>query len=198
MPTGRGRQPVPRSSQTNLVGAATSPTAKGEQALAWLLRFQGSILLLALLAVVMPTSWMEAINDAIGLEPLPRTPLVEYLTRSLSGLYAYVGMICLYLANDVRRFAGLIRYMSSLGMVFATGLLLLDGLVGLPAPWVSIEGPVVFLLCLSLWLLARRIRTSTGVPIQLVACSEEEPATFTREPESCVERYDSDPACPAR
>ena len=42
--------------------------------------------MLAVVPMVMPTDWMAAINDRLGLVPLPRSPLTEYLTRSLSAV----------------------------------------------------------------------------------------------------------------
>jgi hypothetical protein len=45
---------------------------------------------LAFLAVVMPTSTMASIADWLGVGPLHRAPLTEYLTRSLSALYGRV------------------------------------------------------------------------------------------------------------
>src|SRR4030095_14912780 len=63
---------------------------------------------LAFLAVVMPTSGMAAIADWLGVGPLHRSPLTEYLTRSLSAMYGVLGILHLYLARDVVRHLDLI------------------------------------------------------------------------------------------
>ena len=49
-----------------------------------LLVFNGVMVLLALPAVFMPTAWMDYFHRDLGLGPLPRGPIVEYLTRSIS------------------------------------------------------------------------------------------------------------------
>lgn len=60
--------------------------ATAEKSLRWLLLLMGATACLAFVAVFIPTDWMETVNDAIGLGPFPRTPLTEYLTRSLSSV----------------------------------------------------------------------------------------------------------------
>ena len=60
-------------------------------------------MLTALGAVVMPFEWMNSIHRQVGLGELPHVPIVGYLTRSISGLYALHGALLLFLAGDVRR-----------------------------------------------------------------------------------------------
>src|SRR5262249_61889667 len=67
-----------------------------ERALALLLRLEGAVLLLALPFVFLPTAWMAAAHVWLGLGPFPDSPLTEYLTRSLSGLYALWGPLYLF------------------------------------------------------------------------------------------------------
>lgn len=128
-----------------------------ERLLRLLLRVSGVVLMLALPAALMPTSWMRSANDLLLTDPLPATPLVEYLTRSLSGLYASLGLVTWMLASDVRRYAPIIAWKSIAGMLFAVGLIVLDTAIGLPWYWTLVEGPGVFALCLAGWVLARRV-----------------------------------------
>ena len=44
--------------------------------------------LFALVAVVMPLSWMAATHRWLGLGEMPTGPVVEYLARSVSAFYA--------------------------------------------------------------------------------------------------------------
>src|SRR5437773_8762275 len=109
--------------------------------LVWWLRLSAGVLLLALVAVVLPQGWMAQTNDWLGFSALPDTPLVGYLTRSLSAVYALLGAMTLALAADVRRYAPLIRCLGWGYLVFGAVLLGLDFAVGMPLAWALIEGP---------------------------------------------------------
>jgi len=128
-----------------------------ETALRLLLRVSGAVLMLALPAALLPTEWMRQINAVLLPDPLPQTPLVEYLTRSLSLLYACLGLITWYLATDVRRYAPVIAVKSLAGMAFAIGVFAVDVSIGLPWYWTAAEGPSIFAICAAGWLLARRL-----------------------------------------
>ncbi|HAA75417.1 TPA: hypothetical protein DCE37_09880 [Candidatus Latescibacteria bacterium] len=54
--------------------------------LIWLLRIIGTTSALAILAVVMPYEWMNAIHVWLGMGTLPTEPIVGYLARPLSGV----------------------------------------------------------------------------------------------------------------
>ena len=128
-----------------------------ERALTRLVQAQGIIVLLALPAALMPTAWMDATHAALGLGELPRGPIVEYLTRSLSALYAGWGVILLFLARDVRRYAPLLVLLAILGIVFGLGMLALDLWAGMPTPWTAFECPFILLVSAAQYLLARRV-----------------------------------------
>jgi hypothetical protein len=114
-----------------------------ERTLAWLLRLCAAVLLLALVAVVMPASWMASIHAGLGLGDLPDVPLVGYLTRSISGLYAFHGAMMWFMSGDVRRFAPVLRFQAWCSIAFGAAMVILDWSVGLPWFWVVIEGPSV-------------------------------------------------------
>jgi hypothetical protein len=140
----------------------TSP----ENALIWFLRLSAVMLVAAAGAVVMPRTWMSAINDAIGLDPLPALPLVEYLTRSLSALYAALGACYWYVSLDLDRYLPLIRASVPVTLIFSVTLFAIDMLVELPAWWTWFEGPFLLAWTAALWWLTRRVvishnRTST-------------------------------------
>src|SRR5215831_7751773 len=89
---------------------------KSDKVLVFLLRLVGGGSLFALVAVVMPSTWMAATHRWLGLGEMPTGPVVEYLARSLSAFYAVMGALCLVLATDLERYRPLVRF---LGAAFA-------------------------------------------------------------------------------
>jgi len=124
--------------------------------LSWMLIVIGVAAMTALVPMVMPTAWMETVNDRMGLGPFPRTPLTEYLTRSLSGLYAMVGGMMFYLGLHVRRHVQMIRFLGWLTAAFGVALTGIDFAVGMPANWAWGEGPPTVVIGLVFVWLSRR------------------------------------------
>lgn len=128
-----------------------------ERILIWLLRLGGAVMLMALGAVVMPYEWMNVIHQRQGLGELPHVPIVGYLTRSISALYALHGALLVFLASDVRRYLPVVRFLAVAGAVFGAVMLVIDFSVGMPLPWAVAEGPYVVLLSgVILWLTGRK------------------------------------------
>lgn len=94
-------------------------------------------------AVVMPYDWMNTIHGQAGLGDLPHVPIVGYLTRSISALYALLGALLMFLAGDVRRYLPVVRFLAVAGVVFGAMMLAIDCAVGMPLPWTIAEGPYV-------------------------------------------------------
>ncbi len=132
--------------------------ATAERLLQWLLVACGSILLVALIPMVMPTDWMASMNDRLGLEPFHRSPLMSYLTRSLSGLYGLLGALALYVSRHVRSYLGMIRFAGFLTVAFGFVLLGIDLQAGLPASWTWSEAPVTFAIGVAFIWLATKAR----------------------------------------
>jgi hypothetical protein len=110
----------------------------------------------AFLAALMPFAWMKAVHEFVGLGELPDRPIVHYLTRSLSMLYAYHAVLALVLASNVRRFGPIITVLAWATLFFGVFMLELDLLVGMPWFWTLAEGPPVMLIGgLLLWFRAR-------------------------------------------
>lgn len=133
---------------------------RNEKILALLLRISGIVALTALLAVVMPTPWMDSIHAWLALGELPRGPIVEYLTRSLSLMYALLGALLIYMAGDVRRYAPLIVFFAGVSVAFGSVLLGIDVYAGLPLSWILFEGPLAIILAVVILVLARRLGTT--------------------------------------
>ncbi len=130
--------------------------ASRDRTVIFLLRITGIAMLTALVFCVCPFSWMQAIHERMGLGTLPDLPIVRYLTRSLSGMYAYLGALLLYLAGDVRRHRGTLLFLSVTGLFFSVGIIVLDSAVGMPLFWTVTEGPLTLLLCAILLFLLLR------------------------------------------
>ena len=87
---------------------------------------------------------------------LPDAPIIGYLTRSLSLMYAMHGAVLLFLSGDVRRFLPVVKFVAALTILLGLWLIALDVVVGMPWFWTVCEGPSLFILCcLVLWLTGR-------------------------------------------
>ena len=135
---------------------------RAEKALILLLRISAVVLLVAIVPACMPHHWMNVIHRRLELGELRETPLIGYLTRSLSALYAYHGLLVLYMSFDVRRYRPLIRCMGAVSVVFGAGLIAIDCAVGLPLGWILCEGPLIAALGGVLFWLAGRIDRKEG------------------------------------
>jgi hypothetical protein len=134
-----------------------------ERILIWLLRVGGVVMLTALGAVVMPYEWMNVIHQQQGLGQLPHVPIVGYLTRSVSAMYALHGALLLFIATDVRRYLPVLRFLAFAGIVFGVAMLGINYFVGMPVPWMVGEGPsVVVFNGVILWLTGRKRFPSTA------------------------------------
>jgi hypothetical protein len=130
-----------------------------ERILFWLLILMGGAAALAVVPMVMPTSWMEATNDWLGLGPFPHSTLTEYLTRSLSAVYALFGVLVIYVALDLRRYLDLVVVMGWLTILLGATLTVLDFAIGMPATWSWGEGPPTIVVGWAFIWLARRVRS---------------------------------------
>ncbi|MCA9076694.1 MAG: hypothetical protein KDA93_16840 [Planctomycetaceae bacterium] len=116
----------------------------------WSLRLFGSVDLLALFAVVMPVSWMQAAHTMCGLGEFPQGSLPVYLARSTSLLYAFHGCMLWCLSSDVLRYQPVIRFFGRLTILFGLVLILVDWSAGMPMWWMLVEGPTFSMT--GLWL----------------------------------------------
>jgi glucose-6-phosphate-specific signal transduction histidine kinase len=129
-----------------------------ERTLVLLLYVSGGVMLLAVFAIFLPTEWMAATHRWLGLGEFPASPLVDYLTRSASALYAIYGGLLVLLARDLRRFAPVIVYLAVTGLAFGVVMIGVDFAAGMPRYWSVGEGPLVLVLSSVILWLARGIR----------------------------------------
>ncbi len=113
---------------------------KQERFLRLLLRIVGSAALLAVFAVLMPYSWMNAIHQGLGMGELPSEPIVGYLARSTSAFYALLGGLLWVLSYDLHRQRIVLCYLGVAIILFGLILCAVDFLEGLPLWWTLGEG----------------------------------------------------------
>lgn len=132
-------------------------THPNEQFLIFILRVIGGVSLLALIFVFVPYSWMNIIHQQLGMGQLPKSPVVGYLTRSISAFYTLLGGLFIFLSFDVRKYRYVLLFISlavvSLGMI----LTFVDWFEGMPLFWKVWEGPFVFVLGIVMFLLSRSL-----------------------------------------
>lgn len=106
-----------------------------EKLLVWLLRIAGATEILAFVAVVMPRSWMEIANAAVGLGEMPDGPLIMFMIRQASYTYGVHGLSLWLLATDVERFRPFIIFNGIAFLVAAPVFVLIDVSSGMPLWW---------------------------------------------------------------
>lgn len=131
----------------------STPMNRYEKALVLLLRLDGMVMLAALFPSIMPLTWMKEIHRCLGMGELPDGPIISYLTRSLSIMYAMHGALLFFVSWHVRRYLPVVKFVAVLTILFGLWLTALDALVGMPMFWTVSEGPILFILyCVVLWL----------------------------------------------
>jgi hypothetical protein len=107
-----------------------------------LLRLVGGVELCAIPFIFFPLPWMDSVHDRLlGLSSLPDRPIVEYLTRSLSALYAVHGAVVMSISFNIERYRPLVRFLGYLHLLLGLTILGIDLAAGLPWWWVAMEGP---------------------------------------------------------
>jgi hypothetical protein len=130
-----------------------------ERWLTALLFVQAGILACALPAAVMPTEWMDAVHQSLGMGLLPRAPLVEYLTRSISLLYASWAPLLVLMGTEPRRYLPMVRLLAWLMLAGGALFPALDLWAGMPLAWTMGEGLSLLLLGLGTAWLEARVRS---------------------------------------
>jgi hypothetical protein len=122
-----------------------------------ILRYIGTMSLLALIFVAAPYEWMSSIHAALGLGELPDDPIVGYLARSLSAFYAMIGGVFWVVSFDLVRHRPLLLYIGPAIALLGVALLFVDLHEGLPLAWTVWEGPFVCVVGTTIWTLSRRL-----------------------------------------
>jgi hypothetical protein len=135
-------------------------STKGQRGLVVFLRILGTVDLLAVAAVFLPLEWMAKIHSWFGMGQLPEMPILNYLTRSASALYALHGAMILFVSTDVRRYAPLIKFLAVAALIHGVILYLIDLIAGMPPFWIALEGPIVVATGVIVLMIQRRPLTA--------------------------------------
>ena len=135
----------------------SSAVSLQEKILVVILRLNAVVLLAAFPMMLLPVEWMAATHRWLGLGEFPASPLMDYLTRSISFLYGFHGGLLLVVANNVRRYRGVVVYVVIMGLAFGASIIAVDLHAGLPLRWTLVEGPSVLVLAATLGLLLRSV-----------------------------------------
>ncbi len=104
------------------------------------LRILGTASLLALGAVFMPYSWMDAIHQWLGLGVLPTEPIVGYLARSTSAFYTFLGGMMWVVSFDLYKHRLVLIYIGAATTIFGAVLFVVDLVEDMPLWWSIGEG----------------------------------------------------------
>ena len=126
-------------------------------ALTVILRLAGLVTLTAFVAMVLPEAWMASAHRALGFGDWPRTPVFEYLARSIAALYGFHGGLLVLISGDPARHAAIVKYMAVMYVAFGLIVLAIDLDAGMPTWWTVVEGPPIALLGVLMAVLARRL-----------------------------------------
>jgi hypothetical protein len=123
-----------------------------------LLRIGGVVTCLAFLTILQPVEWMASTHRALGLGELPRTPVVEYLARSIAALYGFHGVLLLIVSSDPIKYRAIVWYVAAMNVLFGLMTIAIDVHAGMPAWWTIAEGPPVIAFGIAIGLLNRSLR----------------------------------------
>jgi len=108
-----------------------------------LLRIAGTVTVSAFLAIFLPVEWMASTHAWLGLGEFPRSPIVDYLTRTIAALYGFHGVLLLIVSTDPVRYRTIVSFIAAMNVIFGVIVLAVDVHAGLPLWWTIGEGPPI-------------------------------------------------------
>jgi L-cystine uptake protein TcyP (sodium:dicarboxylate symporter family) len=130
-----------------------------------LLRIAGLFTMTAFLAMLLPVEWMTSTHRWLGLGELPRAPVVDYLARSIAGLYGFHGLLLMIVSGDPVRYHTIVWYVAFMNILFGLMLLAIDIHASLPLWWTISEGPPIVLFGFAIALLNRSLPVAPSVSL---------------------------------
>jgi hypothetical protein len=127
-----------------------------ERLLVVVLRVSAAGLMLAFLAVLLPVDWMAATHPRLGLGEFPRTPIVDYLTRSIAALYGFHGVFVWLVSLDPVRYRLFVWFAAIMNILFGAMMIAIDLHADMPALWTALEGPSIIVMGMAIAALAAR------------------------------------------
>ena len=125
-----------------------------------LLRLAGCITASAFLAMLLPVEWMAATHRWLGLGEFPRTPVVDYLARSVAALYGFHGVLLLLIYTNPIKYRGIVWYVAFMNVTLGLILVAIELYAGLPLLWTISEGPPIVAFGIVIAILNKSVQTS--------------------------------------
>lgn len=98
----------------------------------------------AILAVMMPRSWMDWCGDSLGVGELSRTPLAGYLARLSSAMYVVHGTLVGYVAAKLPKSSLMVRPLALTTGLLGLMMLWIDSIEAMPQSWLFVECTALF------------------------------------------------------
>jgi hypothetical protein len=128
-----------------------------DRVLLFMLRANALVLILAAPCALFPFEWMDTVHrDWLGLGSLHDSPLMRYLTRSLSLTCALHGALLLAVTLNWARHRPLVPVIAWLHIAFGCAMLAVGSDADLPNWWIASEGPVLVVYGIAMLILYRR------------------------------------------
>ena len=112
------------------------------RAIVFLLRLAGGATFCAFFAMFLPVDFMESTHNMLGIGEFPRSPLVDYLTRSVAALYGFHGCLLLLISTDPVKYRAIVYYAGAMNLLFGVIIVAIDLHAGMPLVWTLVEGPL--------------------------------------------------------
>ena len=129
-----------------------------------ILRIAAVLMGVAVVAAVMPREWMAETHRRLGLGELPAAPIVEYLARALSAMYASFGAVLWVASGDVRRHGPVIACIAVAWGVLTPAVMFLSVMGGLPVWWVAGDMASMLAFVAAVLWLQHRLREADDGP----------------------------------
>jgi hypothetical protein len=128
--------------------------------LIFLLRLAGVVTASAFLAILLPPDFMAMTHEWLGLGEFPRSPIVDYLARSIAALYGFHGALLLLISRDPVRYKSIVTFVGVMNVVFGLIVTAIDLYAPMPLMWTLGEGPPIVAFGLVVLYLRRSIPSS--------------------------------------
>jgi len=132
------------------------------RAIVFLLRLAGGTTFCAFFAMFLPVDFMESTHNMLGIGEFPRSPLVDYLTRSVAALYGFHGCLLLLISTDPVKYRAIVYYAGAVNLLFGIIIVVIDLHAGMPLVWTLVEGPPISVLGAVLLVLNRQAEVQPG------------------------------------
>jgi hypothetical protein len=132
---------------------------KPEQLLRLVLIASGASCAMAVLPMLMPLHWLATCHRLLGLGPMPSGPLVEYLIRSVCGLYAMLGVLMIMTGQRLPQYRPMVMCLAGLWIGFGLAIGWIDLSAGLPSWWTWSESLMTIAMGATFYVLGRKLPT---------------------------------------